>query len=380
MRLLALIAGVLLTTGVVIAAIASMVVPRATRTGLAHVVTKVVFGLLRLPLRLMRTYRARDRWMRLAAPISVLAQLAIFVALIILGVALIVFGQTQLTWKQSAWQAAATVTTLGTTEPVNWSSAASSALGAFLGLVVIAVFMGYLVGLYSAYVARESLMARFAQVAGEPAWGPMVLARSQALAGDPTYALDCVEWTSWITDVRLGQQASPVLTHFRSPDPTRHWTVSVLAMLDATALALSMGLVTERAPAIRCVAEGTITLGVLRRRGVAIEMTNWRTEKMVLDILDGTVPIDPKSSRSVDDDDWNAAVALFSAFGVAEGSDLAAVRPVFSAIRVLYIDDAMELATQLHAIRGPWSGGPSDISDVVWPDDCGGPPKPRTAK
>ena len=348
-----------------------MVVPRATRIGLAHVVTRVVFGLLRLPLRMMRTYRTQDRWLRLAAPISVLAQLAIFVALIICGVALIVFGQTNLTWKQAGWQAAATVTTLGTTEPVNWSSAMSSALGAFLGLVVIAVFMGYLVGLYSAFVARESLMARFAQVAGEPAWGPMILARSQALAGSPIEALDCAEWMTWMTDVRLGQQASPVLAHFRSPDPTRHWTVSMLSMLDATALASSMGLVADRASAIRCVAEGTITLAVLRRRGAAIETTNWRTERMVLDILDGSAGIDPEGARSIDDADWNMAVELLQQFDVAKRSDIESARPVFSAIRSLYIDDAMELAAELHAIKGPWSGGHSGSVDATSLDDCG---------
>lgn len=369
MRTASLIFGVILTAGVTVAAIASMVVPRATRKGLAHVVTRVVFGALRLPLRVLRTYRWQDRWLRLAAPISVLVQLAIFVSLTIIGVAFIIFGQTQLTWRQAGWQAAATVTTLGTTEKVNWSSAITSALGAFLGLVVIAVFMGYLVGLYSAYVARESLMARFAQVAGEPAWGPMVLVRSQVLAGDASDALDCAEWTSWITDVRLGQQASPVLAHFRSPDPMRHWTISVLAMLDATSLALSLGLITDRAASIRCVAEGTITLGVLQHQGLAAETTNWRTERTVLDILDGSAVSSPV--RSIDDADWKVAVDLLVDSGVADRPAFDAARSKFEAIRSLYIHDAIELASHLHAVRAPWSGDRVCSATVVWPDECG---------
>ena len=377
MRTASLIFGVVLTAGVTIAAIASMVVPRATRKGLAHVVTRVVFGVLRLPLRVLRTYRSQDRWLRLAAPISVLVQLAIFVALTIIGVAFIIFGQTQLTWKQAGWQAAATVTTLGTTENVNWSSAITAALGAFLGLVVIAVFMGYLVGLYSAYVARESLMARFAQVAGEPAWGPMVLARSQVLAGDASEALDCSEWTSWITDVRLGQQASPVLAHFRSPDPMRHWTISVLSMLDSISLALSLGLVRDRAAAIRCVAEGTITLGVLQRQGLAVETTNWRTENAVLAVLDGSA--DSLPDRSINDADWNVAVTLLADAAVADRVAIDGARPKFEAIRSLYIDDAIELARHLHAVRAPWSGDRVDSTAVVWPDECGGVQLPRSA-
>ena len=163
---------------------------------------------MRAPLRIPLSYRSQDRWLRLAAPISVLLQLAVFVFLVIVGVSMIIYGQFDLTWKQAAWQAAATVTTLGTTEAVNWSSAMSAAVGAFLGLVIIAVFMGYLVGLYSAYVARESFMARFAQVGGEPAWGPMVLARSRMIFGDPAAACDFDEWTDWITDLRIGQPGS----------------------------------------------------------------------------------------------------------------------------------------------------------------------------
>ena len=369
MRTLVLILGIVLTATVTVAAIASMVVPRATRTGLAHFVTRVVMGLLRLPLRALKSYRSQDRWLRLAAPISMLLQLGIFVVLTIVGVALIVFGQTQLTWKQAGWQAAATVTTLGTTERVNWSSAMTSALGAFLGLVIIAVFMGYLVGLYSAYVSRESVMARFAQVAGEPAWGPTVLARSQALAGDPTDALDLTEWTTWMTDVRLGQQASPVLAHFRSPDPMRHWAITMLAMLDATALALSMGLIDKRAPAIRCIAEGTITFGVLRRVGVAVELTNWKIESAVIDAIEG------RNSRSdvpaVDDDEWRAAIDLMVARSAADRDALDAARPSFEAMRALYIADAIALARTFHAVRAPWSGERNGDLRVIWPSECG---------
>ena len=356
MRQASLILGLLLTIGVTIAAIASMVVPRATRRGLSHAVTTFVFAVLRAPLHVPLSYRMQDRWLRLAAPISVLIQLAVFVFLVIVGVSLIIFGQFDLTWEQSAWQAAATVTTLGTTEAVNWSSAMSAAIGAFLGLVIIAVFMGYLVGLYSAYVTRESFMARFAQVAGEPAWGPMVLARSKMIFGDADAAFAFDDWTQWITDLRVGQQASPVLAHFRAPDPMRHWTITMLAMLDATSLALALGLVRARGAAICCVAEGTLTLGVLERKRLDLELRNLTIEQAVLDILESpSVRREPTAAR-LDDADWAKAVELLTATGVADEGTLDGARSRFEAIRALYIDDAMAIARSLHSVRALWSG------------------------
>ena len=369
MRTFAYIVGVVLTAGVTIAAIASMVVPRATRSGLAHIVTKSVLMITRFPLRAMRTYRMQDRWLRIAAPISVLVQLAIYVFLIIVGMAFVIYGQTHLSWKQAAWQSASTVTTLGSVESVNGPSAITVSIGAFLGLVVIAVFMGYLVGLYSAYVARESLMARFSQLGGEPAWGPLVLARSAALSGHPASLLDCESWQTWMADVRLGQQASPVLAHFRSPDPLRHWVTTLLAILDATSLALGLGIVEDRAAAIRVLAEGTITLRVLNRNGVSQERLNWQFEKYVLDVLNGTAAQSPPQATKVSDDEWNAAVGVLVGMGAANRTSLQSSRSTFDSLRVLYAADACELANHLHAARGPWSGERRFDLPVLWPDE-----------
>lgn len=367
MRVASLFLGLFLAIGATLAAIASMVVPRATRRGLAHVVTTSVLVMMRAPLRIRLSYRAQDRWLRLAAPISVLVQLAVFVSLVIVGMSLIIYGQYDLTWKQAAWQAAATVTTLGTTEAVNWSSAISAAIGAFLGLVIIAVFMGYLVGLYSAYVARESLMARFAQLAGEPAWGPMVLARSQMISGDAGAALDPDGWTEWMSDLRIGQQASPVLAHFRSPDPMRHWSITMLAILDATALALALDMVPNRGPSICCVAEGTLTLGVLNRQNLSEELRNLAIERSLIGILDGKESADAEAT-ALDESDWVMAVDLLTETGVATESELQLARPMFEAIRGLYIDDAMTIARSLHSVKAPWSGPRSFAGSELSPE------------
>jgi hypothetical protein len=310
----------------------------------------------------------QDRWLRLAAPISVLVQLAVYVFLVIVGTSMIIYGQFDLTWKQAAWQAAATVTTLGTTEAVNWSTAMTAAIGAFLGLVIIAVFMGYLVGLYSAYVARESFMARFAQVAGEPAWGPMVLARSEMIYGDAGAALDVDDWTEWVTDLRIGQQASPVLAHFRAPDPMRHWTITMLSILDATALALTLGFVRERGPAVRCLSEGTLTLAVLNRKRLDQEWRNLTIERKILGVLESSVVQFDSGTASLDDDEWARAVELLTAVGVADATALAQARPRFEAIRALYISDATAIARSLHSVKALWSGPRSFVGAVHAPE------------
>ena len=43
----------------------------------------------------------------------------------------------------------------------------------------------------------------------------------------------------------------------------------------------------------------------------------------------------------------------------------------FDSLRALYASDACELASRLHAVRGPWSGERLFNHPVVWPDELG---------
>jgi hypothetical protein len=170
-RLAALIAGILFTLWTFWAMVRAMLVPHGTVNVVARSVQWGVGAMARVPLRLMSSYSMRDRW---------LAGVAVYATILIFTLGLIVFGLTDLTLGDSLYQSGSTFTTLGIVEPVNVPSAITTFIAAFLGLIVIAIFVGYLMGTYSAYVGRESQMARIAMVAGEPAWGPQILIRGRS--------------------------------------------------------------------------------------------------------------------------------------------------------------------------------------------------------
>lgn len=170
MRAVAAVLGVLSTLWVLKAMVQDMLVPRGTRALLARTLSASVNGVSRAPLSVLRTYGAQDRWIAGAAPASVLLQLVVYFTLVILTMGLVMYGVTDLSLGQSMYQSGASVTTLGMVEPVDDAGEVASFVAAFLGLVVVAVFIGNLMALYGAYVARESQMARLALLAGQPPW------------------------------------------------------------------------------------------------------------------------------------------------------------------------------------------------------------------
>lgn len=71
MRTVILIIGIVLTAATVLAMIQSMLMPRASRSIVAHAITHAVSAVLRSPIHLLRTYRAQDRWLAFAPPVAI---------------------------------------------------------------------------------------------------------------------------------------------------------------------------------------------------------------------------------------------------------------------------------------------------------------------
>jgi len=360
-----LILGLITTAWVVLAILTSMLTPRNTRSVMARVVSAVVQRLAELPLRLFRTYDAQDRWLAGVAPVIVLLQLIVYAIALIVTLGLIVYGSTELTWPQALYQSGATFTTLGIVEPVNDVSAVVTFVAAFLGLVVIAVFIGYLLAIYGAFIGRESLMARLATEAGEPAWGPEILVRGHLLRADPQQVPNCDTWTDWACQVRTGQGVMPVLGHFRSTSSSRHWVVSLLAVLDAAALQCALD--PERADAahVRLLTEGSLTLAILSGAQRA-SRHNWQTELAIQRALgsnEGTL-----AGSRLTHEEWTVGSDHLVANGVATGEELEAACGRFSAVRQLYVEPAMLLARKLHAVPAPWSGARVPALPVMFPE------------
>jgi hypothetical protein len=363
MRTAVLVVGVVLTVALVFAMCQAMIVPRRSSSRIVWAVNGTVAALARLPLRWFRTYKAQDRWLSGSAPISVLLQLIVYVVLLIITMGLVMFGTTDLSLNESIYQSGASMTTLGIVEPVNEASGIAIFVAAFLGLVVIAIFIGYLMALNGAYVSRESGLARAAILAGEPAWGPLFLVRGRQLGLPRDELPDPSLWLEWMSTTRLNHEVNPVLMEFRAMSSRRHWVTTALAALDAASLQASITEVDLPAHQLQFITEGSITMWALaaglrpaprpttRSRSSPVGH-NWDIERILLDVVRGDDPA-PIGDFGVTRAQFDQALQLLGD-QVTVTSDEAWRR--FRVIRSLYFEPAAALACRLHAVPAPWSG------------------------
>jgi len=237
MRTVSLIVGIVLTVSTVVVVVQAMLIPSGPGPLIARAISRSIKFLAHAPLGSMRTYSRQNKWLAGTAPISLLVQLIVYLAILIFTTGLIIYGTTGLSLADSLYQSGSTLTTLGIVEPVNVPSTITTFFAAFLGLVVIAIFIGYLLAIYGALVGRESQMARLSILAGEPAWGPQILARSHVLGFPDDEAPHYDEWVDWTCDLRLNQRVNPILADFRSTAELRHWVISMLAVTDVAVAA-----------------------------------------------------------------------------------------------------------------------------------------------
>lgn len=370
MRTAVLILGLLLTLWAVIGVIRSMLVQTNSLSIVDRVADWVLIGISYRMLHLMPSFKMQNRWLSFLGPTVILIQLLIYVVILICTTGLIVFGSTDLTLMESLYQSGATLTTLGITEPVNVSSSITVFFAAFLGLVLIAVFIGYLMAIYGAVVNRESPMARLSPLAGEPAWGPQIIARAHALGLPDEEAPIVMDWINWISDLRMNQRANPIQTEFRSTSEQRHWVITMLAVMDSVALRIA--LTGKDLPHdVQLLTEGSVTLALFDDPSTRTRNWDLQAEIKKVIALESSPAADRVNAAQLSDADWQAGVDALKAVGYPLPTDLDLVHQRFVSIRSIYATQACNLAWRYQAIRAPWSGTRRTNLEVQWPEIAG---------
>lgn len=397
-RVLAVVAGAALFGATVHAILANMLVPRPRQALIGKVATAPTRDAFRWLAFRRPSYVSRDALLAASGPVTVLVQLVVFVISFVVAAALLVYGFTGGGVTHSVYEAGSSLLTLGIVEPANTGTIAVGLITAFVGLVVVAILIGYLMTLYSAYSQRESAVAQLGLLAGEPAWGPELLCRSTLLGNtDRSQLYD--SWTDWISDVRLSHVLYPILNQFRSSQPRRHWLATLIAVLDAAALEFTtLEPTSNRTALVRVLAEGTETLSSLRAATRPVAATpnegpsdgspdpaaRWllsgssAAESAVLAAISADSqasligPNAAEAARRVDDpgitrDQWSYACELLSAAGMNLQPDSEAAWQAFRAIRASYANNAYAMAQEVYAAPAPWSGPRRPDTPVMWP-------------
>jgi hypothetical protein len=351
--------GILVLLGTVVSVVGTLVVPRGIDSRISRACEYTVDLVFLLVTRRVGSLPHRDRVLAWQAPVALLIRLAVWTGLLVLGYGLVLLPVVGGSVAHAFSESGSSMFTLGYAPPSTTSSTTVDYVAAYTGLLVVGLQVGYLPALYAAFNRRETLVTLLVSRAGVPAWGPEILARTKwgIYDGDTRPVLDELfdAWEQWSAEVAESHTTNLTLVRLRSPRPLSHWLTSVLAVMDAAALHLSLSPAAEPKQSARlCLRMGFVALHQIGRA-------------MRLPVEDDP---DPDAPISVGYDDFAAAVDMLRSldYPVERSTELA--WPHFRGWRANYDRTALAIARALDAPPAFWSG------DRRWPSTPLAPQRP----
>lgn len=338
MRTVALVAGIAVLVVNAVGVVRVLIVPRpadSAATASMRVVRTAFGQLARLP----RRYEAKDRLLALSEPVALVTLLATWLVIATGGFTLLDWGLGRTTVAGAFAEAGSAVFTLGAATRGGTHQVADFAAAAS-GMALVALQIAYLPSIYGAYNRRETLVTLLESRAGAPAWGPELLVRHQLVASTANLPSLFAEWERWAADVAESHTSYPSLLYLRSPRARNSWVVSLVAVLDAAALALAVD--PDGAP-------------IEARMCVRMGFTCLRDLASVL-----AVPFDPDPLPSdpvaLPRAEFDAALALLAAADYPRTRDPDEAWLHFRGWRVNYEPVAYAVADLLNAPPARWTG------------------------
>lgn len=230
------IGGGVIVVLVIDAALRTFVLPRGAPVRLTRaiaLVTRRVFDAIARP---TASYERRDRVMALYGPITLLSLPAVWTGLVITGFAAIFQAIGNTSWLEAFRVSGSSMLTLGFAVPDGAGPLAVVLIEATIGLTIVALLISYLPTIYGAFSARELAVTQLGVRAGSPPSPVDMLTRAHLAGFIPQ--LDDVwrQWELWFVQLEETHTSLPILSFFRSPDPSRSWIVAAGVVLDAAAL------------------------------------------------------------------------------------------------------------------------------------------------
>jgi hypothetical protein len=348
----------LLGLGIVLATLMSvittLVLPRLASSRIQLFVGRGILQLFSRISHRFETYESRDRFLALQAPLYLIAILATWLAILLLGFGLMLWPFM----KAGGLVHALTVSgsslfTLGFAADPGVAPRLIIFAAAAAGLTIVALQIAYLPVLYGAFNRREVLVTMLDSRAGSPAWGPELLARSELVDNVHNLGILYQRWEEWAADVAETHASYPVLLWFRSPHPYRSWVIALLAVLDAAALQLATQPL--QAPSE---ARAFLRMGYMCLRDLA----------RVVGLSFETDP-KPEDPIQLTEDNFQDAIHHLGDVGWPMGRDPASAWIHFRGWRVNYESLAYRLADAVNAPPALWAGPRRNLPPRLQPPE-----------
>jgi hypothetical protein len=338
-HLLVLLVGIVVLLGTARSVLIVLIVPRPASTLIVYPMI-VVRATYRRMSQLARTYDAKDRILAVAEPTALIVLLITWLVMTMAGFTLVNWGVGHDSFATAFSEAGSSVFTLGFAVSHTSGPRVVDFIAAGTGLVLVALQIAYLPTLYSSYNRRETLVTLLESRAGSPAWGPELLIRHQLVGSIDNLTGLFADWERWAADVTESHCTYPSLLYLRSPRSRNSWIVSLLAVMDAAALALAVDPVGAPTEARMCLRMGFTCL-----RDIA------QVTRIPFDA-------DPSPDGPVEllESSFDAALRQLESTGYPMSRPVDEAWAHFRGWRVNYESLAYALTYRLDAPPAPWSG------------------------
>jgi hypothetical protein len=326
--------------------IGTLIVPRSVSSFLTRKIDQLVNFGFQLAARRVADYRRRDRMLSGQVATLLLSQILVWLLMFFVGFSLILWPMVH----------GGITDAFSTAGPALWEIGSARAFGALqrtvldvaalTGIVTVTLQIAYLPTLYSAFNRRETEVALLNARAGEPSWGPELLARTHYALGSGVSTIDTLpqiyaDWERWAADVTESHTTYLPLVRFRSPKSLSSWVTALLAVLDSAALFLSLS--PQRAPTVParlCLRSGFTCLNAIARA-------------MQFDIPDEP---DPSAGIGLSYAEFLDAIQRMRKVDFPIDRDPEEAWTHFVGWRVNYEQAAYAIAREIDAVPALWSG------------------------
>ena len=331
--------GALVALGTLLAAIQTVVVPRAERSLLIRFVYVGMGMLFSVLARRRKTYEARDALLARYAPTTLMVLPVVWATGVIYGFSLMFWALDVRPYREALTLSGWSLTSLSYPATTDFFTLALAGVEALIGLGIVAFLISFLPTMYGAFSTREATVARLEIRAGTPPTPEAMIILAHETGGLDDMDETWTEWEQWFIHVEETHQTYPALAYFRSVRPERSWVTAAGCILDTAAIMLSTVTV-PHSPA----APFMIRAGYVALRNIA--------DFFAIDYDPDPMEMAPITVRR--DEFYETYEALKNA-GVPVVEDRERAWRDFAGWRVNYDNCLVGLASMISAPPGKWS-------------------------
>jgi len=357
-RIIVFCAGVWLVVWTVNQALRSFVLPRSDRAFLTSKTFRIVSFVLTKRFRDDTPFAQKDRVLAMLSPVAMFLLPIVWLSLLIVGYAGLYWAiNPDLSIYAAISLSGSSLLTLGFAFQDTLPMILLGFTQAALGMMLVALLIGYLPTMYSAFSQRESMVTKLEALAGSPPNSIEVISRLdyvKMLHNPEEMRTFWVTWQDWFVQIEENHTTLAPMNFFRSPKPDRHWVTAAGTILDTAAL-IASSVQTERA----------LQSGLVLRTGYLALRTI--ADYFQLDYDPNPKPNDP---ISIDYEEFITALEELTALGIPLHADWDECWDHFAGWRVNYDEVLLQLARITVAPYSVWSSDralkwhPSDVPPI----------------